>query len=197
MEKRFAIIMTPQGVWDATKSYGANAVVSTTDYKKMYVSRQAVPAGTELTNTSYWKICMDLSDVSSAMLTQTEDCKTQTAAALTATQNAETAANNANNAVISDDVRIVVSEALARLKADLETLKALINDGELGTVHATSLTSDDVPKVCGMPMILVGQTAPTTVPDFTGQIYIDVVAAKAYIGTYTSTVSNWKQINNA
>lgn len=50
----------PQGIYDASKSYGVNSLVTSTDGVRVYLSVKDVPAGTPLTNSNYYVIHTDL-----------------------------------------------------------------------------------------------------------------------------------------
>lgn len=54
--------MTPKGVYDSTVAYDILDLVSNSDETTFYIAKQAVPAGTALTNTSYWVVMADVSE---------------------------------------------------------------------------------------------------------------------------------------
>lgn len=56
------------GMYSASTSYIANSLVMSTDGAKAYLSVKAVPAGTPLTNTEYWKLHIDLSSARESAL---------------------------------------------------------------------------------------------------------------------------------
>lgn len=56
------------GMYSASTSYIANSLVMSTDGAKAYLSVKAVPAGTPLTNTEYWKVHTDLSSARESAL---------------------------------------------------------------------------------------------------------------------------------
>ena len=92
----------------------------------------------------------------------------------------------------------VVAEALAKLNQEFEALKKIIASGNLGDVHVTSLTSDNVPKYCGQSMILNGSGSPITnavLPAFEGQIYVDTTNRNVYMCSDSSSATYWKQLN--
>ena len=55
--------MTPKGVYDSTVSYKILDLVSDEGHTQYYIAKQDVPAGTLLTNTTYWDPIMDVSDI--------------------------------------------------------------------------------------------------------------------------------------
>jgi len=71
----------------------------------------------------------------------------------------------------------------------------LIDTENLGDVRAKSVDMDELPKVCGYPMYIIGTAAPSVTPDFIGQIYIDKQNAKVYIATDIANASSFKVLN--
>ena len=55
--------MTPKGVHDSTIAYNILDLVSNEDHTMYYIAKQDVPANTLLTNTDYWDVVMNVSDV--------------------------------------------------------------------------------------------------------------------------------------
>ena len=55
--------MTPKGVYDSTIAYNILDLVSNDDHTMYYMAKQDVPTGTSLTNTTYWEVIMDVSDI--------------------------------------------------------------------------------------------------------------------------------------
>lgn len=141
--------------------------------------------------------------------TAAANADTATANANTATQTANTAASNANAATksatdaaasataasIPSDYTSGVSEGIAHDEGEADSNRDNYNSDEIGDAHATTLTINEPYKVCGQSSILTGTSAPTSIPDFTGQIYIDIANGNAYIAVYNSTSSNWVKIN--
>ena len=151
-----------------------------------------------------------LADASSQKAdTSAANADTATANANTATQTANTAASNANAATksatdaaasataasIPSDYTSGVSEGIAHDEGEADSNRDNYNSDEIGDAHATTLTINEPYKVCGQSSILTGTSAPTSIPDFTGQIYIDIANGNAYIAVYNSTSSNWVKIN--
>ena len=44
-------------------AYTVLDMVSNEDYSTYYIAKQSVPAGTQLTNTSYWDVVVDISNL--------------------------------------------------------------------------------------------------------------------------------------
>ena len=92
----------------------------------------------------------------------------------------------------------VVAEALAKLNQEFEAFKKMLQSGNIGDIHVTSVNTDSVPMYCGQQMIVNGSGSPITnavVPDFVGQIYIDTTNRNAYMCCDSSSASYWKLIN--
>ena len=92
----------------------------------------------------------------------------------------------------------VVAEAISKLFNELNGLKTIITDGNLGDIHVKSITSDSVPKFCGQDMIMYGSGSPVTnavVADFNGQIYVDTTNRNVYMCADSSSLTYWKQLN--
>jgi hypothetical protein len=115
---------------------------------------------------------------------------------------------------LSGDISLTQSALAAEetLGAQLDAAVERLVEGldAFGDVKCESVSSRDVPMVCGRPMILLGHGVPsastvpvnwdaeamgvwTGVPTFTGQHYIDIDATSAgeYYANGTSSVSNW------
>ena len=135
--------------------------------------------------------------------TATANCETAASEATTATTNANSAAKSATDAAASataasipSDYTSGISEGIAHDEGDADSNRDNYNSDEIGDAHATTLTIDEPYKVCGQSSILTGTSAPTSIiPDFTGQIYIDIANGNAYIAVYNSTSTNWVKIN--
>ena len=92
----------------------------------------------------------------------------------------------------------VVAEALAKLNQEFEAFKKMLQSGNIGDIHVTSVNTDSVPMYCGQQMIIKGSGSPVTnsiIPDFEGQIYIDTTNRNAYMCCDSSSASYWKLIN--
>lgn len=103
--------------------------------------------------------------------------------------------NNKDTNTLQDTV---TAEAITKLINEINALKKIITSGNLGDVHATSLTTDSVPQYCGQNIIVKGSGSPVTnqvVPDFEGQVYVDTTNRNAYMCTDSSSYSYWKLLN--
>lgn len=112
----------------------------------------------------------------------------------TNTDKSQVAANKETNSVQDT----VVAEALAKLNQEFEAFKKMLQSGNIGDIHVTSVNTDSVPMYCGQQMILNGSGSPITnavLPDFVGQIYIDTTNRNAYMCCDSSSASYWKLIN--
>lgn len=117
--------------------------------------------------------------------------------------------NMATNFVGAPGQRIIAQMFLQQ-QAEINALKSMIDN--LGSLRCRSLSVDDIPMVCGVPMILIGHGVPAdgNVPDnwdvktmgqwngcpcYVGQKYINVDASSSgeYYANGTDEVSNWKQ----
>lgn len=54
---------TYKGVWSASAAYERLDIVANAEKTLAYIARKAVPVGTTLTNTAYWAVILDVSDV--------------------------------------------------------------------------------------------------------------------------------------
>ena len=54
--------MTPKGVYNSSTAYEILDIVSNADQTISYIAKQAVPAGTALTNTTYWTVIADVTE---------------------------------------------------------------------------------------------------------------------------------------
>lgn len=97
-----------------------------------------------------------------------------------------------DNAELSVEQRmIVIAEALNDLNYRIDGLQ---DQNVLPDLVGNSINTQEVPKVGGCSTILNGTSAPSTVPDFIGQIYINTSNSNAYLSIGTSSSSDWKQI---
>ena len=65
----------------------------------------------------------------------------------------------------------------------------------MGDAHCKSIDMDELPKVCGYDFIVMGTAAPTTAPDFIGQVFIDKTNGKVYVATGVSASTDYKILN--
>lgn len=85
-----------------------------------------------------------------------------------------------------------VAQALCSLYALILGLAGRLEN--LGDVKAGSIDCEDLPKVCGAPMVLEGVGAPSVLPHFVGQRYHDTTAAEPHLYeafAVTGATSDW------
>ena len=85
-----------------------------------------------------------------------------------------------------------VAQALCSLYALVLGLAGRLEN--LGDVKAGSIDCEDLPKVCGAPMVLEGVGAPSVLPHFVGQRYHDTTAAEPHLYeafAVTGSTSDW------
>lgn len=176
-------------VWKSGTAYSAMTRICNADRTVTYIAIQDVPSGKELTDTSYWLRELDIATLVSTLNTSITNANS-------AAKSATDAAASATAASIPSDYTSGISEGIAHDEGDADSNRDNYNSDEIGDAHATTLTIDEPYKVCGQSSILTGTSAPTSIiPDFTGQIYIDIANGNAYIAVYNSTSTNWVKIN--
>lgn len=90
----------------------------------------------------------------------------------------------------------VLAQAFAVLFAAIDGLKAQLDN--LGETKAKCIDFEDMPKVCGQPLVVEGDGAPAmpVVPTMVGQRYHDTTNRKVYEAfAVTNSVSDWVLIN--
>ena len=90
----------------------------------------------------------------------------------------------------------VLAQAFAVLFAAIDGLKAQLDN--LGETKAKCIDFEDMPKVCGQPLVVEGEGAPAmpVVPTMVGQRYHDNTNRKVYEAfAVTNSVSDWVLIN--
>lgn len=90
----------------------------------------------------------------------------------------------------------VLVEAIAWLAARCQSIES--NADNLGNAKAVSIDCEEMPKVCGMPLVVEGAGAPMApqVPAFIGQRYHDTTNKKVYEAfSVTNSVSDWVLLN--
>jgi hypothetical protein len=88
----------------------------------------------------------------------------------------------------------VLAQAFAVLFAAIDGLRANLDN--LGETRAKCIDSDDLPKVCGQPLVVEGEGAPVEVPQFVGQRYHDTTGKKVYEAfSVTNAVADWVLLN--
>ena len=90
-------------------------------------------------------------------------------------------------------VLAIIAEALAQQQSEIDGLRE--NLKHLGEVKATTIDSENMPMVCGQPLVVVGSTAPTVVPMFKGQFYLNTTTPALYVAkAVTNSVNDWAQV---
>lgn len=90
-------------------------------------------------------------------------------------------------------VGLTNQEALAYLKAEIESLKELINNPD--AIKATSISVEEMPMLFGFPMSYQGLGEPTAVPRFIGQRYFDKDSGALYEAyKLTNSLNDWKMV---
>ena len=88
----------------------------------------------------------------------------------------------------------VLAQLLCDLDARVKGIMARLNN--LGEVKAITIDSENLPMVCGQPLVVEGAGAPSVVPQFVGQRYHDTTNSKCYEAfAVTGATSNWKLLN--
>ena len=100
--------------------------------------------------------------------------------------------------IVSNFIGAPGQSVLAQLLCDLDArVKGIMARLEnLGEVKAITIDSENLPKVCGQPLVVEGAGAPSVVPQFVGQRYHDITNNKCYEAfAVTGATSNWKLLN--
>ena len=70
------------------------------------------------------------------------------------------------------------------------------NVKHMGSFKATEIDCEYIPKVCGFPLIVEGDGAPSIVPRFVGQKYLDKTNKKEYTAfAVTNSTGDWTLLN--
>ena len=100
--------------------------------------------------------------------------------------------------IVSNFVGAPGQSILAQLLCDLDArVKGIMERLEnLGDVKAKTIDSENLPMVCGQPLVVSGAGAPAVVPQFVGQRYHDTTNSKIYEAmAVTGNTNNWKLLN--
>lgn len=88
----------------------------------------------------------------------------------------------------------VLAQAFAEVYSMIDGLKE--NLQQLGNTKAICIDFENLPMVCGQPLVVEGAGAPSVVPQFIGQRYHDTTNSKCYEAfAVTNSTSNWKLLN--
>lgn len=82
------------------------------------------------------------------------------------------------------------AQAFGNIEGIIESLK------HMGSFKATDIDCENMPKVCGYPLVVEGAGAPSIVPRFVGQRYHDTTNNKCYEAfAVTNSTANWVLLN--
>ena len=82
------------------------------------------------------------------------------------------------------------AQAIGNMQSIIENLK------HMGSFKATDIDCENMPKVCGYPLVVEGAGAPSIVPRFVGQRYHDTTNNKCYEAfSVTNSTANWVLLN--
>ena len=88
----------------------------------------------------------------------------------------------------------VVAQSIAVLTAAVAGHTAQLQN--LGETKAKCIDSEDLPKVCGAPLVIEGEGSPSVVPMFVGQRYHDTTNKKIYEAfNVTNAIADWVLLN--
>ena len=100
--------------------------------------------------------------------------------------------------IVSNFVGAPGQSILAQLLCDLDArINGIMSRLEnLGEVKAITIDSENLPMVCGQPLVVEGAGAPTVAPQFVGQRYHDTTNKKVYEAfAVTGNTNNWTLLN--
>lgn len=88
----------------------------------------------------------------------------------------------------------VIAQAFAQAIGDIQGI--IENLKHMGSFKATDIDCENMPKVCGYPLVVEGAGAPSIVPRFVGQRYHDTTNNKCYEAfAVTNSTANWVLLN--
>ncbi len=85
----------------------------------------------------------------------------------------------------------VVAAALGELEARLESVEAREVSGD---IVVDSVAMQEFPLVGGKSMVLFGAAAPSVIPDYEGQLFVDTANKVVYVATGYSSVNDWSAL---
>ena len=90
-----------------------------------------------------------------------------------------------------------IAEAFNLLYRKIISLETIIANGIFKNLQVDNLTTVNAFNYNGAPLIVIGNTAPSSAPDFVGQTYVNTTApGTVYSAKGVSSVSDWKQTSN-
>ncbi|MBR2958112.1 MAG: hypothetical protein IKC19_00595 [Bacteroidales bacterium] len=88
----------------------------------------------------------------------------------------------------------VIAQAFAQLLGEIQGI--IENLKHMGSFKAIDIDCENMPKVCGYPLVVEGAGAPSIVPRFVGQRYHDTTNNKCYEAfAVTNSTANWVLLN--
>ena len=140
-----------------------------------------------------------------ARTTAFDNLKQQIDEKQTAWNTAEQARATAEQERVTAEQARVKADAGRQAQLDAATEQATRNSGDIdrlveakdriGRGQAIGMDTQEWPTLCGLPMTIFADGAPSKVPDFAGQQYLDLTNKKAYMAFGTNNVSDWKALN--
>ena len=91
------------------------------------------------------------------------------------------------------DPLLVLAEHIASIEENIDDLQK--TQAIFGQLTGETIDVKNIPLICGDPLIIIQNGAPSIAPDFIGQLLIDTAGAKAYIAFGYTNVGNWKALN--
>ena len=90
-----------------------------------------------------------------------------------------------------------IAEAFNLLYRKIVSLETIIANGIFKNLQVDNLTTVNSFNYSGAPLIVIGNTAPSSAPDFVGQTYVNTTApGTVYSAKGVASVSDWKQTSN-
>lgn len=147
-----------------------------------------------ITNSEINEICADLIDEGSEMSSTTQEYINNVASGKVD----KVAGKSLVSDTLISDIQDATSEVIPRAYIDLlrriENLESILVSGEVygGDVKVKAIDGMEIKKL-GCPLVMIGTGAPTRIPDFIGQFYINTSGPALYYSVGTDSTSNWKQ----
>ena len=111
---------------------------------------------------------------------------------------------DADSAIISnmnntfEGIEQPIADALNTLLGRIKSLEEFITNMTIDTAQIDYLNVVKTFNIFdGTNLILKGTAAPSVVPDFVGQQFVNTTAKTTYVATGNASVGDWKQTNNA
>ena len=88
------------------------------------------------------------------------------------------------------------AEALLVLEGRIGALESMLSASVYNSIQAETVSAVNSFMYKGAEMILTGSAAPTTVPDFEGQFFINTAGGITYQAKGIASAADWKQTSN-